>query len=606
MRTRDNTDAQRAENSFAARAKRQPPASLPDSSRRPQPGAPRTKPRTKKIRKRQAEAEKPLSLAPISHEFLPQIVQTLPARVAVLDDAGRIVVANQSWIDYCKKTGFLVSEFDVGGSYLRLCRASHGFCRESGPKAANGIEAVMAGRKHSFYLEYSDQSANRPEWFQMRVSRFHYSGKTWILVSHENITEPKQANIILGRLRHDLEECLDERAAALLSTNQELCREISNRTAAEQALREERNRFRALVETIPHGIVEHDLEGRITFANAVYHGMHGYPEGTLVGQYLWDVLEPFFPEAKETITRNLVEQPLPMPAFHSFPTGEGKSVDQRIDWNYKRDGDGKVTGMVVVVSDISQQRQAELKAHQHLDQLAHVTRVFTMSQMVSGLAHELNQPLAAIANFAQACRYRILVSKLKERAKLLESVEQILLQADRAGQIIRRLRDFVRRADSTRSRENVNDLVDNVLSVLEIEARPHNIRLERLLGAHLPMIAVDRVQIEQVITNLVKNALDATRDLSVEQRRVTLRTEMNAERMLQVSVIDAGKGIADGRLAHIFEPFYTTKQSGMGLGLSISRAIIEAHGGRLDAVKTADRGMTFRFALPVARDGAKT
>ncbi len=187
----------------------------------------------------------------------------------------------------------------------------------------------------------------------------------------------------------------------------------------------------------------------------------------------------------------------------------------------------------------------------------------------------------------------------------MESIEQISLQADRAGQIIRRLRDFVRRADSSRSRENINDLVDNVLRLLEMEARAHNIRMEKALAADLPQVAVDRVQIEQVITNLVKNALEATRDLSAEPHLVTLRTEINAEGMLQVSVIDNGKGIEVEELNQIFEPFYTTKQSGMGLGLSISRSIVEAHGGRLEAARNAKRGMTFRFTLPIAAEGEK-
>ena len=439
----------------------------------------------------------------------------------------------------------------------------------------------------------------------MRISRFHYGGETWFLVSHENITQSKQSNMMLGRRRDDLEECLDQRTGALLSTNRELCEEITRRAAAEEALREERNRFRTLVETIPHGIVEHDIEGKITFANAEYHRMHGYPEGSLTGKCLWDVLKPTFPDAKEIIGIRILEQRPSCPTFRTFANSAGKSVDHRIDWNYLRDDNGNITGRVAIVADITQQCEAEEEARQHMDQLAHVTRVFTMSQMVSGLAHELNQPLAAIANFAQACRYRILISTLKDRSKILESIEQISLQADRAGQIIRRLRDFVRRADSTRSQENINDLVDNVLGLLEIEARPHNIRLETVLAAELPKVAVDRVQIEQVITNLVKNALDATRDLSPELRFVTLRTEINAQKMLQVSVIDAGKGIAGDELARAFEPFYTTKQSGMGLGLSISRSIVEAHGGRLEALRNANKGMTFRFALPIAAEGGK-
>ncbi len=156
------------------------------------------------------------------------------------------------------------------------------------------------------------------------------------------------------------------------------------------------------------------------------------------------------------------------------------------------------------------------------------------------------------------------------------------------------------------AQENINDLVDNVLHLLEIEARAYRIQLQTSLAADLPQIDVDRVQIEQVITNLVKNALDAMRDSSAEPRLVILRTKINAEGMLEASVTDSGKGIEAEQLNHIFEPFYTTKQSGMGLGLSISRSIVEAHGGRLDAVRNATRGMTFRFTLPVAAEDAKS
>jgi PAS domain S-box-containing protein len=562
-----------------------------------------TLPRSREKKKQSGAAKKLDGQEPISPDFLQQVVQVLPACVAVLDDRGKIVVVNQAWIDYCKENGLSVKKYNVGSNYLQLCRKSQSFSRENGPNAAKGIESVIVGRQDSFYLEYPSLSSNGQKWFQMRISRFHYGGKNWILINHENITEPKQDGILLGQLRDDLEARLEHHAAILEAANLELQHEITQHAAAEQALRDERNRFRTLVKTIPHGIVEHNLDGVITFANAEYHHMHGHSEGALIGRCLWDVLKPIFPDAKKIIEENTLKQILPTPIFLSFTTPDGKSVDHRIDWNYIRDDDGNITGQVAIIADITRQRRAEEVARQHLNQLAHVTRVFTMSQMVSGLAHELNQPLAAIANFAQACRYRIGKSTVKERDALLESIEQISSQADRAGQIIRRLRDFVRRADSNRSRENINDLVDNVLGLLEIEARPYNIRFEKTLATDLPRVVVDRVQVEQVITNLVKNALDATRELSTEPRLVTLHTEINAEGMLQVSVTDSGKGIAIEELNHIFEPFYTTKQSGMGLGLSISRSIVEAHGGRLEAARNAKRGMTFLFTLPIVAKG---
>jgi C4-dicarboxylate-specific signal transduction histidine kinase len=235
-----------------------------------------------------------------------------------------------------------------------------------------------------------------------------------------------------------------------------------------------------------------------------------------------------------------------------------------------------------------------------LNQLAHVARVFTMNQMVSGLAHELNQPLVAISNFAKACRYQMLESADTGRYSLLNTLEQISCQADRAAQIIRRLRDFVDRTDSIRTFENINELVQNVLELLKIEIRTNNIQMETSLANDLPSIPADRIQIEQVITNLLKNAMEAMLDLSAEKRRATIRTALNVEKMLEVSIIDSGKGVEPAEFNHLFEPFYTTKQSGMGLGLSISRSIVESHGGRMEARQNEGMGMTFRFTLPMA------
>ena len=403
----------------------------------------------------------------------------------------------------------------------------------------------------------------------------------------------------------DLEECRKQHAAILKVANRELDQEIARNAVAEQKVLEERNRFRTLVDTIPNGIVEIDTNWIITFANAEYHRMLGYPKGGLMGKCVWDILKPDSSDARQFFEKALREQPVPVGYLSRRLTLTGKYIDLKVDWNYKRDAEGNIMGFDVVITDVTRQHRAEEEAQQHLNQLAHVSRVFTMSQMVSGLAHELNQPLAAIANFAQACLYRIRKSSIKSRKTLLESIEQISVQADRAGQIIRRLRDFVRRADSSHSQENINDLVGDVLSLLEIEARTHGIQLETDLAADLPRVAIDRIQIEQVITNLVKNAMDATRHLPAELWRVTLRTEINADGMLEVSVTDTGKGIEAEQLNKIYEPFYTTKQSGMGLGLSISRSIVEAHGGRLEAARNDHRGMTFRFALPIAAQGGK-
>lgn len=402
--------------------------------------------------------------------------------------------------------------------------------------------------------------------------------------------------------QNELEERLEQRTAVLKATIWELRQEIARRASSEHAVREERNRFRTLVETIPHGILEFNLEGTITFANAEYHRIFGYPVGKLIGKNLDDTISSLNPNAQEYIERIIREQQVPASHSHRLRNYVGKIIDLKVDWNYKHDANGDISGFITINSDITNQRRLEAEAQQRLNQLAHVTRIFTMNQMVSGLAHELSQPLAAISNYAQACRHRLHESSGKLKHLLLESIEQISTQANRAGQIIRRLRDYVRNAESSRTLTNMNELVADVLDLMQIEARMHNINLQTSLADDLPQAIADRIQIEQVITNLIKNAMEATCHQASEYRRVIIQTATNIDGMLEIAVIDNGKGVDCQALTHVFEPFYTTKPCGLGLGLSISRSIVEDHGGRMQAANNPDGGMTFSFTLPVGSE----
>ncbi|HEY4760883.1 MAG TPA: ATP-binding protein [Thermoguttaceae bacterium] len=545
------------------------------------------------------------NISHLSQGFLQNLGLALPARIALLDEQGKIMMVNQPWIDYCNDNNLLAGNFGIDRNYLELCRSHKDLGLETGPDAIEGIKSVLSGSQDTFLMEYPGSSADQQSWYHMRVVRLHSNNMNWILIVHLNTTEVRQYALSLQQIHDNLESRVEQRTAVLKATNWELHQEIAHRAAAEQAVSEERNRFRTLVDTISHGIVEFDLQGRITFANAAYHRIYEYPVGSLIGKIVWDILKPDPSDARRFYERALREQTVPTSYYTRRLTLGGRYVDLKVDWNYKHDSQGKIAGFVVVITNVTQQRRAEEEAQERLNQLAHVARIFTMNQMVSGLAHELNQPLTAIANFANACCYKIRNSPADDRNMLLESIDQISLQAERASQIVRRLRDFVRRADSCHSIENINDLVNDVLGMLEIEARTRSIGLEVSLAADLPRIPVDRIQIEQVITNLVKNAMEAMQDLSPEGRQVILRTGMNAEGMLEVSVSDAGKGVEAAELSRIFEPFYTTKQSGMGLGLGISRSIVEAHGGRLEALRNDHRGMTFRFTLPIAVEGQR-
>jgi PAS domain S-box-containing protein len=247
--------------------------------------------------------------------------------------------------------------------------------------------------------------------------------------------------------------------------------------------------------------------------------------------------------------------------------------------------------------DITAVRQAEREAREHQQELVHVCRLSTMGEMATGLAHELNQPLSAIANFANGCTRR-LQSKLPGNDDLLYALGQINSQADRAGEIIRRLRSLVGKQPPVRSVANINDLVREVCSFVEFEARKSGVVIEQELSlTRLPM-RVDLVQIEQVLLNLIRNALDALLEVPEGERTLVVRTRCLSNGNIAVEVEDTGPGIEPDALEHLFEPFFTTKQTGMGMGLVISQTIVEGHKGSIDAQALPEGGSRFTVTLP--------
>jgi C4-dicarboxylate-specific signal transduction histidine kinase len=233
-------------------------------------------------------------------------------------------------------------------------------------------------------------------------------------------------------------------------------------------------------------------------------------------------------------------------------------------------------------------------------QLAHLSRVGTMGQMASGLAHELNQPLAAILNYASVCLGELESGK-GSTGKMLTVIQEVMNETRRAGAIISRLRSFVRKQQPQRIPSDINDLVHESINLMEFELRHQGIRPKVQLAANLPDVMADPIQIEQVLVNLIYNALEATAEAGSNTNGLTLKTSLCDDgSRVEVSVIDTGPGVSSENMDRLFEPFFTTKPRGMGMGLNISRTIIESHGGRLSAAANADCGMRFCFTLSVA------
>ena len=248
--------------------------------------------------------------------------------------------------------------------------------------------------------------------------------------------------------------------------------------------------------------------------------------------------------------------------------------------------------------DITLRRQAEESARQSEARLNHFGRLSTMGEMAAGLAHEINQPLTAIATFSQAATRMLARPEGIEREDLSEALDQITTQALRAGEVIKRLRAFVKNREVRHEMVDCSRLVEDSRLLLEADARSNNVRLRLQVADSLPPVTADPVQLQQVLINLVRNAIDATVDTAGPHREVVLRASLDEEGMVEVAVVDHGHGLSAEAAERLFHPFFTTKSSGTGLGLVISSSIIRAHNGRLFYRSTPGGGCTFFFTLP--------
>jgi C4-dicarboxylate-specific signal transduction histidine kinase len=252
-----------------------------------------------------------------------------------------------------------------------------------------------------------------------------------------------------------------------------------------------------------------------------------------------------------------------------------------------------------LLAEMEERHRAEEQAQQHRAELSHFARLSTMGKTVAELAHELNQPLCAIASFAEVCRRKLRIAFADKAEDISELLEQISEQADRAGGIIRRLRGFVSKSKPTQTVFDPNQMIRDVTRLVDFEARKAETVVRFNLTEPLPPIVADRIQIEQVLVNLLRNAFEAGRDSPPDSRVVSVNTSLDDETRIMFSVRDGGDGPPDGDLEQMFQSFFTTKSNGMGMGLSISRTIVESHGGRLWAQRNDGPGLTFSFTLPV-------
>lgn len=259
----------------------------------------------------------------------------------------------------------------------------------------------------------------------------------------------------------------------------------------------------------------------------------------------------------------------------------------------------------VIVWSLVALRRHMIRRAQVEEKLQNTACLITMGEMASSLAHELNQPLSAIANYSQGCVDRIMNDEVNPK-DLLDVLQKIGSQADRAGNIIRHIRDFVSKRENQRHLCKINDIITDVISFADIEARAQGIKIVFKTESDLPPLSIDRIMIEQVILNLIKNGVESMQHTELHKRELSLNVKKSENVFIEVAIGDRGHGIMPESLDKLFLPFYTTKPNGMGMGLSICRSIIEFHQGRLWIEPNPGGGSLFKFILPVELNHARS
>jgi PAS domain S-box-containing protein len=498
---------------------------------------------------RRAETEEQLRAA---YAFRQAMAQSMITGLRAIDLEGRITFVNAA---FCRMTGFDEAEL-VG-----IKPPYPYWPDEEFNKLQNNIDVALAGQAPAsgFEMRIMRKSGER---FDVRLyfsPLIDTAGKQigW-MASMNDITEPKRARVELERAHE---------------------------------------RFVTVINGLDTAVHVADAgSNEILFANRAFQQIFGFDTVGRDSALVTAVCRPA-PETLAIDPALLHLDDLPCELFdgeiqHAL-TGHWYHIHERaIRWV-----DGR-TVRVQIAADITDRKHIDEVNLQQQKRLEQTSRLITMGEMASSLAHELNQPLSAIANYCAGCVKRMQSGNF-QLEDLLAAMQKASDQAERAGKIIRRMRDMVKKSDPNRQPVALGELVDEARAFADIEAQRSSTQLQVDIPENLPKIVVDRIMIEQVLHNLIKNGIEAMHGTPIERRKLSIEARQVDDRLVEVSITDQGHGIREGDDEKIFAPFFTTKSEGMGIGLAICRSIIEFHQGRLWVEARREGGSVFRFTVPI-------
>jgi PAS domain S-box-containing protein len=416
----------------------------------------------------------------------------------------------------------------------------------------------------------------------------------------DDITERKVAEIELKRSEAQLAQNVELRSAELSRTVENLEREIEQRQQAEAERDRTNVRFRRLFEANLIGVLFSDIHGRIQDANDAFLEMTGYTREDL--PLRWDAMTPpEWVDANRKANEQIRQHGRVTPWEKEYIGKDGSRVPVFVGGALLEIG-GEETVFFVV--DLRKLKNAEEQVRDVQLRLEHASRLSVMGELLADMAHEIHQPLGVIANYADGSLRRLKKGQLTV-GSLKDKLREIAAESMRVAEVLRRIREFIRRREPERELVNLNTIVANALQFTRLERRQHRVAIILRLDAELLPVEADGVQLTQVILNLISNAVHAMSDTKVESPKITISTQLKPDGSAELVVADNGPGISAEDLPHIFDRFFTTKTGGLGLGLPISRSIVESCGGQLCCDSKPGESAVFRLTLPTAKPDAE-
>jgi two-component system sensor kinase FixL len=522
-------------------------------------------------------------------DFARSLFEAVADSAILLDKAGRIVDWNQgatSMFGYPKKEV-------LGRSVNLIYQQNHpfpkiiqdtlahqkkwsqetGFIRKNGTKGLSKSTAILLGH--------------------------HAHNKSVVLLTQQNISTYKTIELELKKNSEILIQEIQEHLELIYTTNALLVRSINARELLEKSLRESELRFHLLAENATDIISRHTPDGTYLYVSPSCKTLLGYKPEELIGFNAYKLLHHDDIAKIRKMLNPRRERPAHQTATYRARRKEGDYRWFESNIRIVRDEQTKAIREIHSASRDITDRVLDKKARLRGQQLAHVFRLSTMEEMASGMAHEISQPLAAIVNYTQGC-VRYLENDKHEPDQIIEIMKKAVAQAERAGEVIHRLKNFFCKGQIFRSPCKINSIIRETVGLLRNDLNSSKTKIDFELDKNVPLISADKIQIQQVLLNLIQNGIEAMHESDLKQKRIHIHCKPFDSHNIEITIKDGGPGFTKDLIHKVFEPFFTTKAHGRGMGLAICRSIIEAHGGKFTINPNSNHQSWIRFTLPIS------